>query len=244
MRRRLFASLPRALWVLTLMLGCRKAGWQQIEAARPQLPTQKIGQAEALSPISIKELYPPSALSGIAFQVQPDGSSSVGVAGNGFTRTSVVYFDGWPLITNYQSPRAIAGLVPNGLISTPRMVTIIVRDPRPLPRESEARRFEVVEPPRTASPMIREIFPSSVCVGVPFGLLPSGNWSIGIVGSGFLPEAEVFLDKELLRTKYQGPTTLTAVVPEELVASPRTSTVTVRIPGTPPSHGVPLVVQP
>ena len=241
MERRFQASIQMGLWALLATPGCREASWPQIEAARPG----SLNSTEsAISPISIKELFPSAAFAGLGFQVQPDGSSSVGVAGYGFTRTSVVYFDRHPLITHYQSPRAIAGLVPTDLISTPRTVRIMVRDTRPSPRESEARPFEVIEPPRNPNPRIREIFPSSVCVGIPFGVLADGSWSIGIVGSGFLPEAEVLLDGEILRTKYQGPTALTAVIPEEFVSRPRAASVTIRVPGVPPSRGVPLVVEP
>jgi len=232
---------PLPVLVLLGASSCQKSSWEEIAAASPQ--SQSTTSNPERSPISIETLFPPSAIVGVPFQVQPDGSSSIGVAGSGFTRTSVVYFDEQPLITNYQSPRAIAGLVSGDLLASSRTIQITVRDSQPEPRKSRVLSFEIHDFPVSILPKIREIFPISVQVGVPFGVLPDGNCSIGVTGSGFLPEARVFFDEEALPTTYQGPNSLSALVPAEMVSSPRAVTVTVRISGERRAGAVPFIVK-
>jgi hypothetical protein len=148
-----FRTLRFPLLVLALLSisGCQKPSWEEIAQASPHSTASTTSNPEG-SPISIKTLYPPSAIVGVPFQIQPDGSSAVGVAGSGFTRTTVIYFDGEPLITNYQSPRAIAAIVPGELLSSPRTIKVTVRDSEPAPRRSEPADLEVLSRPRAASP--------------------------------------------------------------------------------------------
>lgn len=155
--------LPRVALVVLAFAGwsgCRDSAWEEIHAARPQW-SQGTKSDPGLSPISIKTLFPSSATVGVPFQIQPDGSSALGVAGSGFTRTSVIYFDERPMITNYQSPRALAAIVPNDLLAKPWKLKVTVRDLQPAPRRSEPAVFEIHNPTRTPIARVRKPLPSS-----------------------------------------------------------------------------------
>ncbi len=180
--------------------------------------------SQAAAPVptpEIRELFPPIAIAGVPFQAIEDGSSSLGVAGTGFTRSSQVWFGDRALRTNYQSPKAIAGIVPNDLITVARSVPITVRDRNP-DRTSGTVVFKILPPKAAGEPtIIKELFPPGAKAGIPFGVQPDGRWTLGVSGSGFDPASVVVFDGVELKTIFQSPVAIVAFVPPQLVAKPR-----------------------
>ena len=209
---------------------CRRSEPEAVAPAAAQ-PLSAAAAAGAMTPLTITELFPPSAAAGVPFSVQDDGSSSLGVAGSGFTRTTAVYFDGQRLITNFASPKAVAGIVPKGLSAAPRKVRVELRDTFPIERRSSPVWFEIV-PPRAkgAVPAIRELFPPSTRAGACFSPMPDGTCSLGVAGSNFAGQIQVVFDHVAVATICQGPTALVALVPRSLLAAPRRVKVTLHAP--------------
>jgi TIG domain/IPT/TIG domain len=181
----------------------------------------KGSQAAAVTAPEIRELFPPIATVGVPFQAIEDGSSSLGVAGTGFTRSSQVYFGDRALQTNYQSPKAVAAIVPNDLVATAGSVPVTVRDRKP-DRTSASVVFRIL-PPKAAGEVavIKDLFPPGARAGIPFGAQPDGRWTLGVAGSGFDPKSTVVFDDVELKTIFQSPVAIVAFVPPELVAKPR-----------------------
>lgn len=172
----------------------------------------------------IKLLYPPVAVAGVPFQVVKPGFSSIGIAGEGFAKTSVVYFDERRLATNYQNATAIAAIVPNELIQRPGRVQVTVRDTQAASRISGPAIFEILPPPATASaPIIKTLYPSAAKG-------PDGSWSIGVAGANFTPKTHVLFDGVPVKAYYQSPTALTITVPARLLTKPRKVLLTVTDP--------------
>lgn len=218
---------------LAVALACGKVRFESIEPAEP-LPIPGRVIPSGASNLMIKELFPATAVSGVPFQVGKDGFSTIGVSGERFSPTSVIYFEDRPLATNYQSPRALAGVVPAELIGVPRRVPITVRDARRQSSGSEPVTFEILSlSARRGPPQIKELFPASATISVPFGLQPDGTWTIGVSGSGFGPNTVVLFDGVALVTSYQSPAALSAIVPPALVARSKNIQVSVVDPDIP-----------
>jgi hypothetical protein len=176
----------------------------------------------------IRELFPPIATAGVPFQAIEDGSSSLGVAGTGFTRSSQVYFGDRALRTNYQSPKAVAAIVPNDLVADVRSVPVTIRDRNP-DRTSASVVFQIL-PARAAGEIavIKNLFPPGAKAGIPFGVQPDGRWTLGVAGSGFDPKSVVVFDGVELKTIFQSPVAIVAFVRPELVTQPRKVKVVVK----------------
>ncbi len=211
-----------------LLPACQRRNPGRVRPAAAE-PISAAAVPTVVPPLRIVELFPPSATAGVPFSVQDDGSSSLGVAGTGFTRTTTVYIDGQKLTTNFGSPRAIAGIVPAKLSLTPRRVRIEVRDTAPVERHSQSVWFDILPPRAKGSvPAIRDLFPESTRAGVCFSPMPDGNCSLGIAGTSFGPQTQVLFDGVAVTTIYQGPTAMVALVPTALLATPRRITVSLQ----------------
>jgi len=75
------------------------------------------------------KLYPDHAIAGSRFNVQPDGSSAIGIVGRCLPMSGVVYWNGQELDTIW-TPAEMSASVPNVLLETPGPVTIRVHDTR------------------------------------------------------------------------------------------------------------------
>ena len=218
------------LAVQLLAVGCRRPDPDRVAPAAAE-PITGGPAAAAVSPLTIVDLFPASATAGVPFGVQEDGSSSLGVAGTGFTRTTVVYFDGQKLVTNFTGPRAVAGIVPKGMVAAPRKARVELRDTTPVERRSSPVWFEVL-PPRAKGviPAIRELFPPSTRAGECFSPMPDGTCSLGVAGSDFVTGTQIVFDHVAIATTRQGPNALIAFVPRSLLATPRRVEVTLHDP--------------
>ena len=223
--------IAAALLALAASAGCRRASVGPIAPAEPHPIPGRTAPAAPLPPLKIQETYPHDAWAGVGFDVQFDGASPLGIAGEGFSPKSMVYFDGQPLATSYGSRRALVAQVPPELLSRARRVSLTVRDPGPPPRESSAVPFEVRPPRRPgACPRIRALYPSSAKAATPFGAQPDGSSTLGIAGEDFGPKTLVSFGGVEVKTQYQGPSSLVAFLPPDLLRKPGSRLVTLHDP--------------
>jgi hypothetical protein len=96
--------------------------------------------------------------------------------------------------------------------------------------------FSVLPPrPRGACPVIRELYPPSIPAGSAFNRRPDGSSTLGVAGEKFGPRSEVLFGGRELRTTYQGPGSLVAVVPAESTLRKGSVRVAIRDPECPAS---------
>lgn len=180
----------------------------------------------------IHALFPPNAYAGIPFSVRFDGSSVLGVSGEGFSPASAVYFGDVPLTTEFVSRDSLTATVPADLVDRPGTFAISVHDPAG--GRSPDIPFTVL-PPRIkgACPEIRDLYPPSVPSGESFARRPDGASVLGVAGTNFGPSSKVVFEGRELRTTYQGPGSLVAVVPAEAIRRKGRARVSVADPECP-----------
>jgi hypothetical protein len=224
--------LAAALLAMILAASCRPAKNDDI---LPAAPSSIAGVATERPSPKIHDLYPPDAYVGVPFAVRFDGLSVVGVAGEGFSPDSVVYFGEEPLMTQFVASDALAATVPAELLLRPGPVSITVRDGAG--DRSSAAEFRIL-PPRAAGacPVIRHVYPSSTDAGHGFSLRADGASSLGIAGASFGPRSVISLAGQQVDTVYQGPGSLIALIPPEELAKARRISVVVTEAGCPPAR--------
>jgi hypothetical protein len=77
---------------------------------------------------AIHGLSPSETQTGVGFQVQQDGSSALGVTGEGFLRSDTLLWNGQPLPTVYGDSTFISASVPAVLLARPGSVTVTIQD--------------------------------------------------------------------------------------------------------------------
>ena len=237
--------LPATALILVIFFpACRERESTEADKGKSAPESSKTEEAKP-GPISITVLYPSSATAGVPFQVLKDGSSSIGVAGAGFSRTTVLYFDEHPLKTDYHEPGALGAAIPNELIAKEGRIMVTARDSSPAPRRSEPLPFEVV-PPRAAgvAPRLLILYPPSVNAGAPGAAVqPDKTWTMGVAGSGFGPKTTVLFGGQRVRTLYQGPNAMVAYVPVDLLSKARKVAVTLEDPDARPAKSTGLTFE-
>jgi len=192
---------------------CRPSRGSAIAAAEPTpIPGARVERFVE----RIAALYPPDAYAGVAFSVRFDGSSVLGVAGAGFSPSSTVYFGDVPLMTDFVSRDSLTATVPAELVDRPGTIDVSVHDPA---GGRSARVPFTVLPPRSkgACPEIRALYPPAVAAGESFVRRPDGSSVLGVAGANFAPPSKVVFDGRELKTTYQGPGSLVAVVPADSI---------------------------
>jgi len=220
-------SVRQAVAIVALALAARPAGKDAIAPAEPEpIPGRKVERFAE----KIDALFPPNAYAGVPFATRFDGASVMGVAGEGFSPASTVYFGDTALATDFGSSRSMNATVPTELIARPGVFAVTVHDPAG--GRSPDFRF-VVLPPRSpgACPGIQKLFPSETPEGVSFGARSDGGSNLGVSGGNFGPESRVCFGATELKTTYQGPGSLVAAVPRGMLARKRKFAVTIRDPG-------------
>jgi hypothetical protein len=223
-------TLVLAFALVTLPVpACRPSGGSAIAPAEPTpIPGARVERFVE----RIHVLYPPEAYAGIPFSVRFDGSSVIGVAGEGFSPASIVYFGDVPLITEFGSRDSLTAIVPADLLEHVGAFPVTVRDPAG--GRSPDIPFTVL-PPRIkgACPEIRDLYPPSVPAGGSFARRPDGSSVLGVAGTNFGPSSKVVFEGLELRTTYQGPGALVAVLPAEVIQRKGRSRVTIADPECP-----------
>ncbi len=221
--------LPLAL--LAAAAACRRPNDEPIAPAEPRPIPGRAAAAAPLPPLKIQELYPHDASAGVGFDIQFDGTSPMGVAGDGFSPRSVVFFDDQPLATSYGNGHALVAAVPPELLARARKISVTVRDIGPPPRESAPLAFDVLPPRRPgACPRIQALYPAFTRVATAFGTQPDGSSALGVAGENFGPKTVLAFGGVEVKTKYQGPSSLVAFLPPDLLRRPGSVPVTLADP--------------
>jgi hypothetical protein len=219
------------LTVVAASCGPKRSGDDILPAAPSAIPGAR---TERPSP-KIHDLFPSDAYAGVPFSVRFDGLSVLGVAGEGFSPDSTVYFGEEPLMTMFNSSEAMAATVPGSLLFRAGPVSITVRDAAG--NRSAAAEFRILPPrPDGACPLIRHLYPSSTEAGHGFSLRADGVSNLGVAGANFGPKSVISLAGHEVDTVFQGPGSLIALVPPEELARTRRIPVDVREAGCPPSR--------
>jgi hypothetical protein len=221
-----------ALLAVLLAASCRPPSVEEIAPAAPSpIPGARV---ERPSP-KIHDLYPPNAYVGVSFAVRFDGLSVLGVAGEGFSPDSTVYFGDEALLTQFVGADSLAAAVPKTLIVRTGEVPISIRDGAGA--RSAAVPFKIVPPrPAGACPQILHIYPSSTVAGQGFSLRADGSSNLGVAGANFGPRSVISLAGKEVSTSYQGPGSLIAIVPREELERSRNIRVAVAEAGCPSSR--------
>jgi hypothetical protein len=161
---------------------------------------------------AIASMSPASAAAGAA-------PTQVTVTGSGFVSGSVVYFDGAPQTTQFQSTTRLSATLSATRLASPRTIAVSVGNPAPGGGRSPSATFTVNNPPAVLS----TVSPNVIDVG-------SGPTTITLTGSGYVRDSVVQIDGTNLPTDYVSATQLTAVVPASRLSSVGTLFVNVENP--------------
>ncbi len=164
-------------------------------------------------PPQIVSLSPVSAVAGGA-------GFSLSVSGAGYEPGAVVKWNGTALATSYVSAVRLAATVPATLIAAAGMVQVTVSVGT---RTSANMPFLVVSG-ATSNPSITALTPPSVPAG-------NGAFVLVVTGANFLPQTVIAWNGTPLATAYVSPSTLTASVGAQLVASVGVNQVSVSVGG-------------
>lgn len=161
---------------------------------------------------SISRLNPASVVAG-------SGEVTVNVIGGGFVRGSAVTAGGQSLATSFNSPTSLDAVVPAELTATIQTLQFKVTNPGN--KESNEAAFRVTAP----TPAITRINPGSVNAGT------TTDVTIAVTGTGFVQGSSVLFNGSGIETSFDGPTSLSAVIPASALTTPGNATIRVSNPG-------------
>lgn len=176
-------------------------------------------------PARIGKLVPEYTRAGVPFQPQPDGESAIAVIGENLGRGCRLQANDRILAPPSGGPRDMAAIVPRELFAQPG--TLAIRVVEPNGRASNELQF-VVYPASGPPPRITRLFPDSTRAGEGFNVQANGESALGVTGEGFLPQAVVVFAGRELKTNFENPGALGALVPPELYKKEGGVAVTVR----------------
>ncbi|MDR3590660.1 MAG: CHAP domain-containing protein [Negativicutes bacterium] len=147
---------------------------------------------------------PVPALSGLSPSTAWIGGSgfTLTVSGSNFVSTSKVLWNGSALSTNYVSGTQLTASVPSSDLTATGAVNITVSNPAPAGGTSGAQTFTV----NYRLPTLTSISPTSA-------LADSGNLTLTVKGTNFVPVSVVRWNGANLTTTYSSGTKLTALIP-------------------------------
>jgi IPT/TIG domain len=166
---------------------------------------------------AIAAITPSSAMAGSA-------ATSISITGTGFISSSLVQWNGAPIATTYSSPTSVNATLPAINLANGVIATVTVANPSPGGGTSAAVQFAVNNP----SPIISKISPVSIVAG-------SGDTTLDISGSGFVPSTVIDWNGAALVTTFASETELKAVLPAVDVSAATQAEVTATNP--PPVGG-------
>jgi N-acetylneuraminic acid mutarotase len=165
-----------------------------IPAAAASLPT-----ISTLSPMAIAACSNCEA----GIQLTIDGAN--------FTGSSVVLWNGYPRATNFVSSTQLTATITVADLATAQTALVTVANPAPAAAISAASPFAVRSP-------VAEIQSVSVLNQAD----GSGNYAVGLVGTGFLPASTAYAGATELTTEYLSPWQLGASLPSGSTGQPLT----------------------
>jgi hypothetical protein len=124
---------PERRYALVLGVALFAAGCAKESPRPPDIPPGRLTTAKPTPTMErrIERLYPAETRAGVPFNLQPDGVSAIAVAGTGFNRSDVIYWDGKPLATVFGNPALLTAVIPAALIAAPATVAVEVRSADP-----------------------------------------------------------------------------------------------------------------
>jgi len=124
-----FLAIP-----LLFVAGCGEAAKEKPAATAPP--------PAAVKPPTLISLSPPGTVAGQKFNVQPDGSSALGMGVKDTTKDAVVVF-GTTVLQAVHGPDAMSTTVPAELFSKPATIPVFIRD-----STGESNRIDFVVKPK------------------------------------------------------------------------------------------------
>ena len=161
------------------------------------------------------------------------GDLSISVAGTGFVSGSAVRWKGTAIVTTFSTDTSLKATVPASDLADGVAAPITVFNPAPGGGSSAAANFTVSNP----LPVLTAVSPASVVAG-------SGQQTLTLAGTGFVPSTVVNWNGTPLTTSWIGRTELKATLPASAIAGSSASAVTVhnRAPGGGASSATPFDV--
>ena len=140
------------------------------------------------------------------------------ISGAGFNSSSVVRWNGNPLVTYFGGASIVSASVPSSLLASPGTASITVETATSTPPDSNAVSVNIVLP---ASPAITKISPS-------YGPIHTG-FTTTVTGTDFTANSTVTFNGAAIPTTFVSSTQLTATVPDSAVL-PGNSNIVVTTP--------------
>jgi hypothetical protein len=152
-----------------------------------------------------------SSLSPMALAAGYNGELLLAVNGANFTSSSVVLWNGSPRATDFVDSTQLSATITVADLATAQTALVTVANPAPTDAISAASPFAVRSP-------VAEIQSVSV-----FNQADgSGNYAVGLVGTGFLPASTAYAGATELTTEYLSPWQLEASLPSGSTGQPLT----------------------
>jgi hypothetical protein len=173
---------------------------------------------------TISSVTPPSAPVG-------SPSTTLVIAGTGFTAESVASLDGADLSLTGQTATALTAQVSGASLVTARAATLTVTNPRP-----DGGSASVSFPVDNLAPALTSASPMSAPAG-------GSEVTVTLSGTSFAPSSVVVANDGGLTTLYVSATSLSATVPAALLAAPGVIALTVETPAPGGGNSAPLEFQ-
>ncbi|MDP9014603.1 MAG: PQQ-binding-like beta-propeller repeat protein [Pseudomonadota bacterium] len=185
------------VWATCILLGLVAAGCGGGNSSPPPPPT-------------LTTLAPDAAVAGGADLV-------VTATGSGYTRSSIVKWNGSALTTNYVSPTSLTATIPASDLAAPGTSSVTVTDPSNGDAGSAVVQFKISD---QTAPTIVSLAPSTLTPGGP-------SFQLTITGTNFAPTAKVMWNGIAIPTIFDSATQLLAQVTAAQIAVAASVAVTV-----------------
>jgi hypothetical protein len=155
-------------------------------------------------------------VTGVEPSTVPVGSVNVAVTvkGTSFVKGAIVFWNGTPLPTTFNSSTTLVATVSSTLIATTGYATITTANPGG--DASNGFVIAIVNP----APTVDSVSPSSAVAG-------STGFSLTISGGNFQTGSQVYWNQNPLTKTYSSPNQITVVVPDNLLRNPSIAAITV-----------------
>ena len=163
--------------------------------------------------------------------VAGDPSFTLTVTGTDFSLNSIVRWDGADRSTTFVSSTELQAAIPASDVTTAGNVNITVFTPAPGGGESGPVQFTINDPASTDNPVpaTTQISPSSVLAG-------SGDFTLSVSGSGFVPDSVIRWNGTGVTTQYVSDTRLDATILSSSISAAGTVSIDVSNPA--PGGGI------
>ena len=167
---------------------------------------------------SASVIFPVTALVPVITSVSPTtvvaGPNAFGFfcEGSNFTTSSVIHFNGNPILTLYFGPNSIFGIAPAGAVATPgNAAAYVSTSSTSIPGGGTSNSLTISITPSAIPISISSISPSSATAGGPAFILT-------VLGTGFVQGSQVTFNLQSVPTSFMSSTELMATIPASAIA--------------------------